>query len=213
MNRSKYRILVVINSLLLLLTFISMINIMSINWNPFATLKLYLDYEEILKLSFEELNMFFNNQFRYDIVFSFVPNLILFYTSISIFILVNTKSRINRSIKNNPYRNFNLIISHTMNRILILMIPLSILFNYLFFLPRFYGYSHYYNQIPPPFLNPELIKRILLLNNILSKVIVLNQIVFWTSTGTFLLMKIFSRNIARNTIRRDLEMPKNHYQI
>ena len=34
-------------SLLFLLTFISLINIMSINWKPFPTIKLYHDYQEI----------------------------------------------------------------------------------------------------------------------------------------------------------------------
>lgn len=175
---------------------------MSINWKPFPTLKLYLDYQELLKLSFEELNTFFINQFRDDIVFSFVPNFILFYVSISIFLLVNTKSRINRSIQNYPYRNFKLIISHTMNRIFIVMIPLSILFSYLLFLPRSYGHlAHVWG--------PDRINYNLLLHNLRSMAIVLNQIVFWTSAGTLLLRYIFFRNNARNMIRRDLEMPKN----
>jgi len=180
-----------------------MINTMSINWKPFPTIGLYLDYEEILKLNYEELNTFFINQFKDDIVFSFIPNLILSCVSMSSFILLNTKLRVNRSIKNNPYRNVNLIISQTMNRILILMISMSILFSYLLFLPRDYGHL-------ARVWGPDIINHNLLIHNLRSMVIVLNQILFWTFTGTFLLMNIFFRNNANHTIssyrniRRDL---------
>ena len=182
-----------INSLLFLVTFISMINIMSINWKPFPTFELYRDYSEILKINYEELNTLFINQFKDDIVFSFIPNLLLFCVSVSIFILLKAKLRINRSIKNNLYRNYNLIISQTMNRILILMIPLSILFSYLLFLPRSYGVlAHVWR--------PEIVDHKLLIHNLRSMVIVLNQIVLWISTGTLLLINIFFSNNARNKI-------------
>ena len=134
---------------------IDFFNFMSINWKPFPTFELYRDYSEILKINYEELNTLFINQFKDDIVFSFVPNLLLFCVSLSIFILLNAKLRIYKSIKNNLYRNYNLLISQTMNRILILMIPLSILFSYMLFLPRSYG-------VLAPVWRPEIVDHKLL---------------------------------------------------
>ena len=203
MNRTKIKISVVINCLLLILVFISIINIMSINWELLPTFELYRDYKVILKLNNEELNAFFINQFKDDMLFSFVPNLILFCVLICIFILLNTKLRINRSIKNNSYRNFNLIISQTMNRILILMISISILFSYLLSLPRDYGFVFYYWY-------SDMFYYKLLIRKIYSNILVLNQIIIWISAGIFLIMNGFFRNnvgsivFSYRDIRRNL---------
>ena len=183
--------------------FISIINIMSINWELLPTFELYRDYKVILKLNNEELNAFFINQFKDDMLFSFVPNLILFCVLICIFILLNTKLRINRSIKNNSYRNFNLIISQTMNRILILMISISILFSYLLSLPRDYGFVFYYWY-------SDMFYYKLLIRKIYSNILVLNQIIIWISAGIFLIMNGFFRNnvgsivFSYRDIRRNL---------